>query len=268
VSLSRISFLSTGCGFAMAACSPSFVSRGVIPSKASSGKGLMPDELMFRMGIVAVIENGATTVRSDLRYDRELRSHLTSIKRNVAHAPLKRVQETVVDFNTGGDAGGSSGSDDSCTTVGAQCDGLTVIGVTQANSGDSSLLNSSSSSYDTFQSLASIDGADYSGATYTFNKFTTCLGSAAATLATNLTNLAEDIISGAVGAYLTTAQLSTLTGSANAFITGSISAAAFWDVLAAVVGSVTLANLLLAIGGAITLNIAFETVKCEFSAGA
>ncbi len=221
------------------------------------------------MGIVAVIEGGNVLVRPDMRSDVSLSAHIARL-RSLAPSTLPvsshRIQPAIV---TPVNPPDGSGGGDACATIGSQCGGLTVIGVVSASSGSSSLLGSSSSqTYDNFQTIAAVDGDSYSGPIYVAKRFLNCASSAAASVFTNLTTLAETIVGGAAGAYMTTSQISAVLGSAKAFITGAVSAAAFWDVLAAVVGSVTLANLLIAIGGALTIAIVFETIKCEFSSEA
>ena len=221
------------------------------------GQNVMSFELMRRVGVAAIFENNTLAVRPDLSDDRNLISHLTTVS-NLRGLDNRKPLNAV-------GPGGGGGS--SCTTVGATCNGLTVIGVVQANpaGGTSTYACSSSGGYSTGQSSINFPGNVLMGAQYTFAKFVSCLEKATFELATSMSAIAKDAILGGLSVYVTPAGNAALLGSARGLIAGSVSAAGFADVLAAVVSAPSLAVILTGVGGGISLDIMYETMKCEFS---
>ncbi len=234
--------------------------------------GLTPAAIQAQMkqhGVLAVLENGKSVVRDDMQNSLALAQHLSRLKL-MKNGVLQRTRPTAdILQNDPGDPNPGDGPPDppssqdcSNVPVGGTCNGLTIIGETTSTAGSSSLGFFPSDDFYSFQTFANLDNQLFSGALYTIQKFTNCVGSTIDSFISSMEKIAEGIVTGLLTGTVGAEAISALLGSSNAFLTSTISAAAFWDVLASVLTFTVLAAVLEEILAGITIAIAFESIWC------
>jgi hypothetical protein len=97
-----------------------------------------------------------------------------------------------------------------------------------------------------------------------------CAESAVTSFTTSIKSIAEAIVGGVAGAYLTQGAISAILSSAKGFLAGTVSALGLWDVLIAAASVVTLADLLTAvgltaIGVTVSVGLLLEVAFCLFT---
>ena len=227
---------------------------------------------MKQHGVFAILENGKSVIRDNMQNNTALAQHLSRLKL-AKNGVLQRTRPTADilqndpgDPNPGDPGNGPpdppSSQDCSNVPVGGTCNGLTIIGETTSTAGSSSLGFFPSDDFYSFQTFADLDNQLFSGAQYTIQKFTNCVESTVDSFITDMEKIAEGIVEGLLTSQIGLEAISALLGSSNALLAGTISAAAFWDVLASVLTFTVLAAVFEEILAGITIAIAFQSIWC------
>lgn len=223
--------------------------------------------VMLQHNLVAVTNDSTTVVRSDFKDNSMLLRHLSKFS-STRHPML-------VGQPIGGGGGGtfpsptpSPDSLSSCLAtaqVGDTCGGMKVIAsLTAGTNLMSSSLDGFSDGFDSCAGAFAPTGGPWcSGVIYTIERIASCLEADISNVETDLTKVASEIVGGALWTYISSGALSYVLSSGKGLIAGTVSAWAFWDVLAAATTAVTLPELLGAAGVSLSIGTAFEVARCS-----
>jgi len=141
---------------------------------------------------------------------------------------------------------------------------LIVIAVVSTANGNGTFGNTNGGGYATFGATWNpFSGPFIPGPKYTVQLGPVqCAEQSIDNLFSNMKSLAEWLIGGAAGAYANMANWSKVTAAANAFLDGTMSIEEFWIIIASIITSVTLADILFAALAGVALGVILETLAC------
>lgn len=233
-------------------------SRGsLVPSGSPIlSKTLSLDEALFSLDAYAVLMGANYYVRSDMR------------NVGLKPPPIKQGKKTNC-TGVPAIAGGMHTMDCGTGGFGAIMDLPTIADITVYGQGTATL---SGGVYDFYLSFGGtftpFGGAPYNGPIYqTKPPALTCAQTALGTVGDQLRSIAEGIVAGVAVTCIQQGCQGILLNAARGVLAGTVSLAAFADVLIAVVAAVDLPALLAACGVAVSIDLIYQYIKCLAGGG-